>query len=125
MHPKRIILFFLFSLNMFGNIPVVKTPAPSRKAILKLTIVAANTLAESKFEHSLAASRLAIQYAMNRDDDYLIAQSYNIISANYEELSEVDKSIFYYKKGLTNAHVTTNDTIKNALNNNLGNIHYL
>jgi signal transduction histidine kinase/CheY-like chemotaxis protein len=123
MHPKRIILFFLFSLNMFGNIPVVKTPAPSRKAILKLTIVAANTLAESKFEQSLAASRLALQYAINRDDDYLIAQSYNIIAANYEELSEVDKAIFYYKKGLTYANGTTNDTIKNALNNNLGNMY--
>jgi signal transduction histidine kinase/CheY-like chemotaxis protein len=123
MFHSRIFLFLFFSFNMFGNVPIAKTPIPSRKAILKLTALAANNLSESKFEQSLANSRLALHYAINSNDDCLIAQSYNTIAANYEELSEVDKAIYYYKKGLVYANKTTNDTIKNSLNNNLGNMY--
>lgn len=122
MFHLRIILF-LFSFNMFGNGPIVETPLPSRKVIVKLMIVAANNLSECKFEQSLEASSLALKYAIDSDDDYLVAQSYNMIAANYEELSEVDKEIFYYKKGLSYPNRTTNDIIKNSLNNNLGNMY--
>ncbi|WP_198554617.1 response regulator [Flavobacterium sp. ALD4] len=123
MSHSRIFLFLFISFNMFGNVPIAKTPIPSRKAILKLTALAADNLSESKFEQSLANSRLALHYAINGNDDCLIAESYNTIAANYEELSEVDKAIYYYKKGLVYANKTTNDTIKNALNNNLGNMY--
>jgi len=56
-------------------------------------------------------------------DDYLIAVSYNIIAANLDELSETDKAILYYNKGLVYANKSDNDTIKNYINNNLGNIY--
>ncbi|TDE03498.1 response regulator [Flavobacterium hiemivividum] len=117
----RIFLFCFFSLNVFSYVPVAKTPAPSRKAILQLTAEAAKNLRQSKYDKSLSTARVALQYAIDRNDDYLIAKSYNTIAANYEELAEVDKAIFYYKKGLFHADKTDNDTIKNSLNNNLGN----
>jgi signal transduction histidine kinase/CheY-like chemotaxis protein len=119
----RILLFFLFSLKMFSNVPIANTDTPSRKAILKLTVVATNKLAESKFEQSLATARLALRYAIDRNDDEFIARSYNTIAANFEELSEIDKAVFYYKKGLSYADKTNNDTIKNSLNNNIGNVY--
>ena len=119
----RIILTLFFSLITPSNDSIAKLPTPSRKAILKLTIEAANNLSESKFEQSLATSRLALRHAINANDDFLIARSYNTIAGNYEELSEFDKAIYYYKKGLMHANKTTNDKIKNSLNNNIGNIY--
>lgn len=119
----RILLFLFFSLKMFSNIPIANADTPSRKAILKLTVVATTKLAESKFEQSLATARLALRYAIDRNDDELIAKSYNTIAANFEELSEIDKAVFYYKKGLSYADKTNNDTIKNSLNNNIGNVY--
>ena len=119
----RIILTLFFSLITPSNDSIANLPTPSRKAILKLTVEAANNLSESKFEQSLATSRLALRYAINANDDFLIARSYNTIAGNYEELSEFDKAIYYYKKGLMHANKTTNDKIKNSLNNNIGNIY--
>ncbi len=117
----RIFLFCFFSLNVFSYVPVATTPAPSRKAILQLTVEATKNLRQSKYDKSLSTARVVLQYAIDRNDDYLLAKSYNTIAANYEELAEVDKAIFYYKKGLFHADKTDNDTIKNSLNNNLGN----
>ena len=64
-------------------------------------------------KNHLVTSRLALHYAINAKDDYLIAISYNTIAANFDELSEFDKAIFFYKKGLSHANKTNNDTIKN------------
>ncbi|MEZ7505259.1 response regulator [Flavobacterium sp. Arc2] len=108
---------------MFSNVPIAKTDTLSRKAILKLTSKATNSLSEFKFEESLTIARLVLRYAIDRKDDYLVAKSYNMIAANFEAMSEVDKAAFYYKKGLAYADRTTNDSIKSSLNNNIGNIY--
>jgi signal transduction histidine kinase/CheY-like chemotaxis protein len=120
---SRILLFLFFTLNMFSNGPIAETDTLSRKAILKLTAEATDNLSAFKFEQSLATARVALRYAINRNDDYLVAKSYNTIAATFEALSEVDKAIFYYKKGLAYADKSSNDTIKSSLNNNIGNIY--
>lgn len=123
MFPIRIVLFLFLSINTFGNVPADTTSTPSRKAIVKLSAAAAASLTDFNFEQSLATSRLVLQFAIDSNDDDLIAKSYNTIAANYEQLAEVDKAIYYYKKGLVYAARTNNDTIKNSLNNNLGNMY--
>ncbi|WP_246022054.1 tetratricopeptide repeat-containing hybrid sensor histidine kinase/response regulator [Flavobacterium cellulosilyticum] len=80
-------------------------------------------LKEGNFEKSISTSRQVLHYATNSNDNSLIAVSYNIIAANLDELSETDKAISYYNKGLFYADKTDNDTIKNYINNNLGNIY--
>ncbi|MFT5714886.1 MAG: signal transduction histidine kinase/CheY-like chemotaxis protein/TPR repeat protein [Flavobacterium sp.] len=119
----RIVLFLCISLNMFGNETISERSLPARKKILALTKEAACFLSEANYEKSFSTSRLALQQALAINDDYLIAKSYNNIAATYEDLSEFEKAVFYYKKGLVYANKTANDTIKNALNNNLGNVY--
>lgn len=119
----RIILFFFISLNLFSNETVTETNLPTRKTINTLTREASFYLSESNYEKSFSASRLALRQSITIKDDNLIAKCYNIIGSNYMDLSEFDKAILYFKRGLIYANRTQNDTIKNALNNNLGNIY--
>ena len=125
MHQIRTILFILFLLlnpfndNTFAQI----SSTPSKKEITKLSKLAVKYLRSDNFEKSLKTSRFVLDYATNIKDDYLIASSYNTIASNYKNLSEFDKSIFYYNKGLVYANKTDNDTLKNNLNNNLGNVY--
>lgn len=122
MFQLRIILLFL-SLNLFSTNSFSQTKTPSRAEIKKLSKQALIYMRNADYEKSLVTSRRSLHNAIIIKDDYLIATSYNIIGANWEELSEFDKSIFYYNKALLYANKTKNDTIKNWINNNLGNVY--
>jgi signal transduction histidine kinase/CheY-like chemotaxis protein len=117
------IFLLLLVLNIFNINCYSLTPTPSKKEITKLTKQASKYLRNSNFEKSLITSRLALHQAIKIKDDNLVAISYNTIGANYEKLSEYSKAIFFYKKALTYANKTHNDTIKAWINNNLGNIY--
>ncbi|WP_418263069.1 response regulator [Flavobacterium faecale] len=120
---QRILIFILFSCSVYGNtLDTIKSSLP-RKEILKLAKEASDLLHESNFEKSFAASRIVLRYAYEKGDNYLIAKSYNTIGANYEQLSEYDKAILYYKKGLSFAYKAKNDTIKNWIYDNLGSLY--
>ncbi|WPR70796.1 response regulator [Flavobacterium sp. NG2] len=123
MFQLRTLICVFFSWSAYCSVNDTIEGIPSRKDILKLANEASNLLHESNFEKSFATSRLALHYALALKDNYLIAKSYNTIGANYEELSEFDKAILYYKKGLEFANLAENDTVKNWINNNLGNIY--
>lgn len=123
MHKTRLLVFFLFLLNFFGNSFFAQTTTPSKIEINRIAKQAVTYLNESNFEKSIATSRKALHYATIIKDDYLIAVSYNALAANFNELCEFDKAIVYYNKGLHHANKTSDNTIKNYLNNNLGNIY--
>ncbi len=123
MHQIRLILLLLCLLNSFSNKSFAQTKTLSKTETRKIAKLAVKYLNAGHFEKSLTKARLSLHEASIIKDDYLIAVSYNIIAANLDELSEFDKAIFYYKKGLTYANKTDNDTIKNFLNNNLGNVY--
>ncbi|RYZ90185.1 MAG: hybrid sensor histidine kinase/response regulator [Proteobacteria bacterium] len=95
-----------------------------RKSIIRLTDKADKFLIEFKFKESLFYSREALKQAIVAKDDYLIATAYNTIAGNYDELSENDKAIDIYKKALSYAERTNNDSIKGWINNNLGNMYF-
>ncbi|WP_291103867.1 MULTISPECIES: response regulator [unclassified Flavobacterium] len=118
-----LLLVFFLGIFLFSNNCPAQTKTPSKGEITKLSKQATKYLRTADFEKSLATSRIALHYAIAIKDDYLIAKTYNIIAANCEQLSEFDKAIFYYNKGLLYANKTDNDTIKNWINNNLGNIY--
>lgn len=123
MFPIRIVLLLLVSLNVFSKEPITETAIHSKKETAKLIEQASNYLIDFEYEKSFATARLALQQAIAIKDDYLIAKCYNTIASNYDDLSEYDKAVFYYKKGLAHANKTGNDTIKVALSNNLGNVY--
>lgn len=118
----RIVLIF-FWMICFGKSAIAKTELPSEVEISKTADKALRYLQESDFEKSLIVSRVALQQALIVKNNNLIAVSYNIIAANYNEFSEFDKAIYYYKKALSFANRTTNNVLKNRINNNLGNMY--
>lgn len=116
-----LVLFIL--LNSFSASFYAQSKDPSRTQIRETAQLALQYLNAEKFEKSLESARLSLQYASAKKDNYYIAASYNIIGANYDGLSEFDKAIYFYKRGLKYANATADDTIKNYLNNNLGNVY--
>lgn len=119
----RIFLFLLLLLFSYGNFSIAQTTTISEAKIHKLVREAWSDFRNSNFEKSLITSRTALNYATSKGNNYLIANSYKIIGANYNELSEFDKAIYFYEKGLLHANKTPNDSIKYSLYNNLGNIY--
>lgn len=114
---------FLFFLNVFSINSLAQDKQPSKREIEKLTKEATHYMQANNFEKSLITSRKSLEYAIAINDYNLIAISYNIIGANYEYMSEYDKAVQFYNKGIFNSNKTNNDTIKFKLNNNLGNVY--
>lgn len=107
--------FLSFALSAQSNLPTAK--------IDKLILEALSDFREANFEKSLIVSRAALNHSTIAKNDYFISRSYNIIGANYNELGEIDKAIFFYKKSLAYAKKAKNDSFINMLYNNLGNIY--
>lgn len=123
MYHLRIVLLLLFGLNYFGNASIAQTKTYSKKEITKLTDEASRYLKEANFEKSLDISKLALRSSINANDLYSAAISYITIAANYAEMAEFDKAIFFYDKSLSYADKSNNDTLRKRINNNLGNIY--
>ena len=123
MPQKRILLLLLLILNCFANSAIAQSNCNLDPKIDKTVKKALLNFRESNFEKSLIYSRAALNAATVLKDYCLTARSYNIIAANYNELAEFDKAIFFYKKGLYYANKTDNDSIKCLLYNNLGNMY--
>ncbi|RED23382.1 phospho-acceptor domain-containing protein [Flavobacterium cutihirudinis] len=123
MPRRRIFLLLLFALNCFVSSAIAQSEKISDGKIDKLVKKALQEYRSSNFEKSLITSRIALNSATASKNNTLISRSYNIIAANYNELSEVDKAIFFYKKSLSYANRTDNDSIKYNLYNNLGNMY--
>lgn len=112
----------LLCFNFLNTKLIGQTQLPTKKEINKL-IESATKLRESgDFEKSLLISRLALSKAISLKDNTLIAENYNNVAANFNALVEFDKAIFYYNKALVYADLTQNDSIKQRVNNNLGNV---
>ncbi|OOG64137.1 response regulator [Flavobacterium sp. A45] len=118
----RIVLLIILWSSFLGT-AFGQTQLPTKKGIEKLTKQATKLRESGDFEKSLLVSRLALRKSIAIHDNVLIAQNYNNVAANYNDLAEFDKAIFYYKKALNYANITQNDTIKQRINNNLGNMY--
>ncbi|TDE45025.1 response regulator [Flavobacterium rhamnosiphilum] len=123
MYHLRIVLLLLFVLNYFGNNSIAQTKIYSKKEITKLTDQASQYLKDANFEKSLDISKVALRSAIDANDLYATAICYITIAANYAEMAEFDKAIFFYNKSLSYADKTNNDILRKRINNNLGNIY--
>jgi tetratricopeptide (TPR) repeat protein len=119
----RIVCLILLYFNFFGTTIIGQTQLSTKKEINKLITSATKHRESGDFEKSLLISRIALRKAISVKNDVLIAENYNNIAANFNALAEYDKAIFYYKKALKHANLTQNDTIKQRVNNNLGNMY--
>ncbi|HKO77427.1 MAG TPA: response regulator [Flavobacterium sp.] len=122
MPSLRIVLLIILWFNLLGT-AFGQTQLPTKKVIDKLTKQATKLRQSGNFEKSLLISRLALRKAVPIRENVLIAENYNNVAANYNALAEFDKAIFYYNKALVYANLTQDDTIKEIINNNLGNMY--
>jgi len=74
-------------------------------------------------EKSLVLAKKALSQAHKINDHLSMARAYNIIALNFQEFSDVDESLSYFKKALYHADLSKNDTIQNSVNNNLGSVY--
>jgi signal transduction histidine kinase/CheY-like chemotaxis protein len=123
MPQMKIVLLIILWFNFSGTNIYGQSQYPTKKEISKLTIQASKLRESGNFEKSLLISRLALRKSILIKDNELIAENYNNVAANYNELIEFDKAIFYYNKALIYANLANNDTVKQRVNNNLGNMY--
>lgn len=95
-----------------------------REQIVTLTDKALARNEQYKFKESLTLSREALKKALELNDNVLITRIYNIIGANFEDLSEIPNAIGYYNKALKYAQLAESDSLQSILYNNLGNLYY-
>lgn len=123
MYHLRIVLLLLIGLNYFSDNSIAQTRKYSKKEIITLTDQASHFLKEANFEKSLDLAKMSLRSSLYANDINSTAISYIIIAANYAEMAEFDKAIFFYNKSLSYVDKTNNDTLRKRINNNLGNIY--
>ena len=118
----RLLICFLF-LIYFSQTSLAQNKLLSTKETAKLIKDAKANRIAGDYEKSLLKSRVALEQALKNKDNDLIANSYLIIAANFDELTEPDKALYYYNIGLYYVNKTNNNILKNQFYNNLGNIY--
>lgn len=94
-----------------------------RKEIYEYICEADVLLTDLKFQESLLVSKKALSLAFKHKQYDYVAMSYNTIAGSHEELFDTKKALNYYEKALFYANKTKNDTIKDWIHNNIGNIY--
>ena len=107
-----IILFIQFAFSQESKI--------SKKQIIKKLNESGLAFYDFDVEKSLKLAKSALNEAHKINDNVLMAKAYNIIALNFVEFSDVNKAIEYYNKALYHANLTSNDSIKCWINDNLG-----
>lgn len=112
-------IYLLFPLQFCGQ-----SNGNSKKEINKLVDKAIENWYNDNFDQSLKLAKKALDKSINIKDNNLIAESYNVIGVNFDDLIMMDKALFYYNKGLKYAEKTNNSVLKSKLNNNVANIYF-
>ncbi len=112
-----LLLAFFCSATFSQEVPLSKKQVD---AILEKAGIAFVNL---EIDKSLNLSKKALDNAYLLKDDVLKAKAYNLIALNFEEFYDVQKSIEYYEKALHYANLTSNDSLKCWVNNNLGSVY--
>jgi signal transduction histidine kinase/CheY-like chemotaxis protein len=87
-----------------------------------MLIESGNALYRLQNEKSTYLAELTLNDAFLWKDNVLIAKSYNMIGLNFEDHYDYKKALQFYYKALSYANKTHNDTIKDWIYNNLGNL---
>lgn len=95
----------------------------SKKEVIALLNESGSNFNNLKNEKSLSLAKEALNLAVELNDDDLIAKAYNLIALNFDEYLYTNKAIEYYEKGIKHANLTQNDSVKQWLYNNLGNVY--
>ena len=115
-------LFFLFLFLVFFQNYTFSQEKKSVQEIVQLNKQSRNYFKQGNFEKSIQISRIALHHAKIIGNDSLVAISCLRIGINFEELKDLNKSLFFYNKALNYATKSKNERVKAEVYNNLGNI---
>ena len=105
----------------FTSFRFIAQTTKTRKDVIALLNESGSYFNELENQKSLSLAKKALNYAVELEDNDLMAKSYNIIGLNFEEYADTNKAIEYYEKGIKYAEMTQNDSVKQWLYNNLAN----
>lgn len=117
---KKIALLFALTFYQFVISQEVKI---SKKQIEKDLIASGDAFYDLKCEKSLHIAQKALFDAHQIKNEALMAKAYNVIGLNFDEYIDSKKSILYFEKALKHADLSKNDTIRDWVYNNLGNVY--
>lgn len=112
----------LFALTFFQFV-ISQDMKISKKQIEKDLIASGDAFYDLKCEKSLHIAQKSLLDAYQIKDEVLMAKAYNVIGLNFDEFIDSKKSIIYFEKALKHADLSKNDTIKDWVYNNLGNVY--
>ena len=114
----------LFICTLFSGELLGQTKSKKETEINTLIDNAIDYWYNDQYDLSLRKAKKALDQSIAIKDNNLIAESYNVIGVNFDDLVQLDKAMFYYKQGLKYAQKTNNSVIKSKLNNNIANIYF-
>lgn len=122
--PQNRIISFVVVLLFFCSLSFSQEKEKeTRTQIYDLICKADGLLIDLKYMESLQVSKQALNLAYkNKQYDY-VAMSYNTIAGCHEELLNTGMALAYYKKALLYSEKTNNDSIKDWVYNNIGNLY--
>lgn len=122
--PQTRLILLIFFVTFSSHLSFSQeAKAEVRQEIYGYICEADKLLNELNFKESLLISKKALNLAYSHKQYDYVAMSYNTIGGCHEELFDIKKALQYYEKALVFAHKTQNDTIKDWIYNNIGNIY--
>ncbi|MBC7642171.1 MAG: response regulator [Flavobacterium sp.] len=112
----------LFLISSFQSVAQINNP--TKKEIFDLIKTADIALLNLDFEKSLKIAKKALEYSYKINDNTCIANAYNELAGNYEQLSENDRALEYYIYALSYAKKANNLTVQDYIYNNSANIYF-
>ena len=116
--------FILVFCSIFSFSVLGQTKTKKETEINKLIDDAIDYWYNDQYDLSLKKAKKALDQSIAINNNNLIADSYNVIGVNFDDLVMLDKAMFYYKQGLKYAQQTNNSKLKSKLNNNIANIYF-
>lgn len=124
MHKTRFFSFLFIVLICFSTNSYPQKKSLQKNEIEKLIKEAVENWKINDYEKSLKQSRIALKQAIEINDNYLIAYSYNTIGLNFDDLIMLDKALIFYQKALYYGDKIDNSLLKAKIHNNLGNTYF-
>jgi two-component system NarL family sensor kinase len=124
MYKTRVISLIFILLICFSTKFYPQNKPLTKNEIESLIKEAVANWKTNNYEKSLKQSRIALKYAIDINDNYLIAYSYNTIGLNFDDLIMLDKALVFFQKALYYVDKTNDRELKAKIHNNLANTYF-
>lgn len=119
MKNYKYIFFFLLIFNKHFS----QTTPNSKQEAVKLYEIAREDFYNLKNKESVKNAEKILIYSLNKQEFTLAAKTYNLLGLNFEQFTDYNKAILYYKKGIECAKKANNSDILGWLYNNIGGVY--